>query len=93
MKPTLKIFDKATDLLKLPVHDVEWMDAASTSDVKLSELTDVRRHLVPRITTGRVLKDKHGVIIITDIQASGECEVWAIPKSFAPRILGKEHER
>jgi hypothetical protein len=78
--------DKRT-ILDLPIQEVEWVDAASSSDVPLKDLLEFKSHTISRITMGRVLSYKEGVIVITDIQEDGKCEIWAIPKSFAPRIV------
>lgn len=75
------------DIMKLPLQEVEWVDAASSSDIAFSELGTFKPHTISRVTMGRVIPHKEGVLIITDIQDNGKCEVWAVPKSFKPRIL------
>jgi hypothetical protein len=56
------------NILKLPLRQVEWIDAASSSDVPLLALQSFRPHVISRITMGKVIKHKQGVLVITDIQ-------------------------
>lgn len=68
---------------------IQWTDAASSTDVHISAIdtSTTNKFMVERATSGWLIKkDDHGVVVATDFQEDGSCEIFAIPTAFRPKI-------
>ena len=72
------------------IYEVNWLDAAGHSNIELSKFLKppFKRHLSKRKTLGlKVYKDKHCVIVVSDMtddQEQGDLTI--IPRSWVVRI-------
>jgi hypothetical protein len=63
--------------------EVKWLDAADDKDVAFTSITNSRKHLVERTSTGWLkIEDEQGVVLIKDIDEEDDCEIVAIPKAM-----------
>ena len=63
--------------------EVVWLDACDHKVVFLEDITDSRKYLLKRKSTGWLaIKDTDGIVIITDIDEDNYCEVTAIPEQM-----------
>ena len=74
--------------------EITWLDAMDSKLIDLEELRkyNTKKWLLKRTSYGKILKeDEYGIILATDIDEEGLCEITAIPKLFY-KVVKKDDE-
>lgn len=72
-------------MIKGKLVRVRWRDAADNNEIAIKDVKkkSTRDYMIVRETFGIILKkDKHGLVMATDIDDQDLCEIVAIPKPW-----------
>lgn len=66
------------------VISITWWDITDHADIMMDDILSnpSKEYFTERTSTGRcVRQDKYGIVLVTDEQEDGKCEITAIPKN------------